>query len=82
MDIDEIKADIKKLIADELHIPLEKIKDEDTFHDIGLDSITATFILDEIENKYEIDIKPMDVWNHPTLGSFSELLHRIINESH
>lgn len=79
IEIQEIKADLKKLIADELHIQPENIKEENTFHDVGLDSISATFILDEIESKYDIDIKPMDVWDHPTLGSFSELLYKLIN---
>ena len=80
MEIHELQAELKELIAGELYISTEKIKNEDTFHDIGLDSITATFILDEIENKYEIDIKPMDVWDHPTIETFSKLLHRLIHE--
>lgn len=78
--IEEIAQSIKEVIAEELAVEISTIKVDQNFHDMGLDSLSSIFMLNELEHKYTIELQPMHIWNHPTIDSFSTLVHSLIDE--
>ena len=77
----EIEQMIKQLVADEQAVDVSTLNSEDNFHHMGLDSISSIFVLNELEHKYDIQLKPMHLWNNPTIGSFASFVHQMIHES-
>lgn len=66
---------IKELISEETGVRVSEIKDSDSFFDLGLDSISAIYLLEVIENHYNITISPIDFWDYPTIKLFSEKIN-------
>jgi acyl carrier protein len=64
----EILNILKQEIASETGLPLSDIGDDDSFHSLGLNSISAVFILDELEKKLGIEMNPMFLWDYPTVS--------------
>jgi acyl carrier protein len=62
---------IKKEIAEETKIPAEKIDVNASFHDLGLDSLSAVLILHNIEKEFGVDLNPIHFWDYPTPALFS-----------
>jgi len=64
---DEIK--IKKIIARQQGIEMDMIKGESyLINDLGMDSLDATELMMEIEEKYRISIKDTDASKMKTVG--------------
>jgi acyl carrier protein len=78
-DKSDIANYLRQLIAKELNIELATIRDESTFHELGLDSVNSLFLLDEIEGKYTIYIDPLSLFDNPSLTEFTVYLHQQIN---
>ena len=72
------QADLIKLfkeeIAQELSITVDEISVHETFLSIGLDSITAIFLLERLEKKLQIELNPIWFWDYPTINSFTQFL--------
>lgn len=58
---------LKTEIARETGIPVSEIADTATFFDLGLNSISAVFILDVLEKKLGIEMNPLFFWDYPTV---------------
>ncbi len=67
----EILIYMKEIISAETNIPVESIKDTNTFFELGLDSINAVYLLELAEQKYKITLSPLDFWDYPTLKGFT-----------
>ena len=52
----EILIYMKEIISAETNIPVESIKDTNTFFELGLDSINAVYLLELAEQKYKITL--------------------------
>jgi acyl carrier protein len=65
---------IKKEIAEETKIPVERIDVNATFHSLGLDSLSAVLILHNIEKEFGIELNPIHFWDYPTPGSFASFI--------
>ena len=65
---------IKKEIGEETKIPVEKIDANASFHDLGLDSLSAVLILHNIEKEFGIDLNPIHFWDYPTPASFTSFI--------
>lgn len=74
--LEEIKTYFKSIIAEELNISISSIKDDDTFFDLGLDSINAVFLLEVVEQHYKITLSPLDFWDYPTIGAFTKKVYQ------
>lgn len=65
------KADVLQLlkaeIAAETGIPPSEIEDASSFADLGLNSISAVFILDVLEKKLGREMNPLFFWDYPTV---------------
>lgn len=74
MSYDEVLNFIKKEIAEETKFPVEKIDVDATFHQLGLDSLSAILILHNIEREFDIELNPIHFWDYPTPASFTGLI--------
>ncbi len=66
-DIDSIVIHFKSIIAEETRITPGEINVDDTFHALGLDSISSVFIMEEVEKEYNVTLSPLCFWDYPTI---------------
>ena len=52
---------VKELLADHLEMDASEITEETTFEDLGVDSLDTVEIMMEMEDEFEIEIKPAEV---------------------
>ncbi|MEQ8926244.1 MAG: acyl carrier protein [Fulvivirga sp.] len=65
---------IKHIISQESGISINEIKESQSFFELGLDSISAIYLLELVENEYQIALTPLDFWDYPTIAEFSNYL--------
>lgn len=70
----EIQVFITKLISDEIKINISDIDPDASFQELGLDSINSMFLLEQIENEYQLSLPPLNFWDYPTIRTFSGLI--------
>ena len=51
---------VKELLAEHLEMDAEEITEETTFEDLGVDSLDAVEIMMEMEDEFDIEIKPAE----------------------
>ena len=65
---------LKQEISRETGLYLEEIADDASFFSLGLNSISAVYILDALERKLKVPMNPMLFWDYPTVSLFAEHL--------
>lgn len=65
---------IQNKVAETLGIKADEINPDDEFMNLGLDSMHAIFLIDEIEKEFKTEINPHLFWEFPTINSFSKKL--------
>ena len=66
---------VEKIIAENLNIEQESIKDESNFvNDLGADSLNIVEVVMGIENEYEIEIPDEDVESLHTVGDLKQYI--------
>jgi acyl carrier protein len=75
VSLPEIKKNVKDIIAEELNLSPESIDELKSFYDLGLDSVNSIFLLAKMEERLDIYIDPLSVYDNPTIRSFSEYLY-------
>jgi len=78
---EEINRLIVEFIANELDINPDEVKPEVTFHNQGLNSVNSLFLLNALEDKYGVSVKPIYLWDYPTVRSFTEFFYTFLHES-
>lgn len=68
---DQVEDFLKKVISEESKIPSDSISRDQSFFELGLDSISSIFLLEQIEIKFNISLKPLDFWDYPNIDTFS-----------
>lgn len=68
----QIIQQLKQEIAKETRIPISEIEDSSTFYALGLDSISAVFLLDKLEKELKIEMNPLFFWDYPTVELLAE----------
>jgi len=63
---------MKRLIAQELKVSINEVDIHAEFFDLGLDSISAMYLIEKLENELKITISPLDFWDYPTVDKLSE----------
>jgi len=63
---------IKQLIAKEIKTNSEEVNVHTKFFELGLDSISAMYMIEELENRLSITISPLDFWDYPTIEKLSD----------
>lgn len=74
---EEILQLLKSEIAAETGIAISEIGDEASFFELGLNSISAVFILDVLEKKLNVEMSPLFFWDYPTLDRFAEYINML-----
>jgi acyl carrier protein len=78
------KADIllllKREIASETGIDVTEISDASSFFELGLNSISAVFILDVLEKKLKVEMNPLFFWDYPTVDLLAGHISTLIKK--
>jgi acyl carrier protein len=74
MNRQEVLTKLKTEIAKETGLTIPEIDDAATFHSLGLNSISAVYILDKLEKELKIEMNPLFFWDYPTVGLFAEYI--------
>ncbi len=53
---DEVTRKVIAVIADTMHVPVEKIQPESTFADLGIDSLDGINIVFALEKEFDIEV--------------------------
>jgi acyl transferase domain-containing protein/acyl carrier protein len=69
--LQEVKAALKTLLANELQMRESDIDEHVQFVDMGLDSISGVTWIRKINEKYQTSIEATKVYSHPTLNQLS-----------
>ncbi len=77
----QVAAFIQVKIAEVLGLQPEEVNLDEEFINLGLDSMHAIFLLDEIEKEFKIEINPHEFWEFPTIQSFSKNLEKRLPKS-
>ena len=72
----QVSSFIHAQIAEILGVNPSEVSPNDEFISMGLDSMHAVFLIDEIEKKFGIEINPHSFWEHPTINSFAANLEK------
>jgi amino acid adenylation domain-containing protein len=70
MPTNEMQSTLVMLIADELGRELDTIGIVDNFFDLGINSIKLLRILEIFNTKYNLNIKPVSMFQYPNVKSF------------
>lgn len=65
---------IQLKVAETLGVKADEINPDDEFMNLGLDSMHAIFLIDEIEKEFKTEINPHQFWEFPTINLFSKKL--------
>jgi len=69
-----IQARVLRVIATTQRIPLEKVKPDSTFEELGIDSMDSINILFDLESEFDIEIKDEDAKKIRTIREMIDIL--------
>ncbi len=69
---------VREVISEGLKIPIEKIDDETSFENFGVDSLMAVLLVKSLEERFEIKLDPSIFMQYPTVKSLSDYLNRSV----
>ncbi|MEP2770572.1 MAG: acyl carrier protein [Fulvivirga sp.] len=72
----EIAYFITSLIAKETGLKENDISADGSFFEYGLDSISAIFLLEQVCERYNIELSPLYFWDYPTIDAFSNQIYK------
>jgi acyl carrier protein len=76
----EILQLLKEEISSETGIPASEIADSASFFELGLNSISAVFILDVLEKKLKVEMNPLFFWDYPTVELLADYITTLIKK--
>jgi acyl carrier protein len=79
----ELIEELRRIYADNLEIPLDKVTVEADFAaDLGVDSLTQDELLVLVFERYDISYKVNDIqpMSYPTIGDLADLIQRLGGE--
>lgn len=74
-----IEAYFIDIVSRETSIATNDIKVDETFHELGLDSINAVFVMEKLEKEFDVSLSPLCFWDYPTIRLLSEYIEAIQN---
>lgn len=75
----DIAQALKTSVSEEMGLPLNEITDDDSFFDLGLDSISSILVMERIEKKLNIRLNPIAFWDYPTIEAFTGHLEEVVS---
>ncbi|MBU8854956.1 SDR family NAD(P)-dependent oxidoreductase [Bacillus sp. FJAT-26377] len=67
----DIKQTLRKVLANTLYIAEDKIDENKSFNELGLDSILALEFAKNITKEFKVDFKTIRIYDYPTIESLS-----------
>lgn len=67
----EITTLLMKIISSETKIPIDEISPAHSFFELGLDSISAVLMMEELEKELGVTLNPMYFWDYPTIEKYA-----------
>ncbi len=67
---------VVELVAKQLYLPAGEIQSEQTFAELGLDSILAVELTADIKTTYGVQLQAADIYEHTTPQAFARLIER------
>jgi acyl carrier protein len=61
-------------LAKVLRMPKDRIKTDEKFNRLGLDSAMIVYVMMELEEKLDIELSPDDFYDYPTVNELSRYL--------
>lgn len=74
-----VMAYLKTSIADYTELSADQITAESQLTEIGLQSVDAVLVCGNVEEKFEIEIDPSEIFEHETVGSFAGAVADIVD---
>ncbi len=74
IEASQLQSKLVEIIARTLNRVPSEINVDSDFPNLGMDSLAAMFVLDELEQTLQMEINPLLFWEHPTIRSFSAAL--------
>jgi len=75
--IEEYFVDI---VSRETLIPTCDIKIDETFHELGLDSIKAVFVMEKLEKEFDVSLSPLCFWDYPSIRTLTKHIQTLTTE--
>lgn len=69
---------MREIISKETKIPLEEIEPSHSFFELGLDSISAIFMMEKLEQYLNVSLNPIHFWDYPTIEKYANY---VVNEA-
>ncbi|MFI9589322.1 acyl carrier protein [Nonomuraea sp. NPDC052265] len=74
-EVDAIGAWLAERIAVYLDCETDEIGTDASLVTLGVDSVYVMGITGEIQDRYDIELDPSTVWDHPTVSELAKYLH-------
>lgn len=79
---EELFKKIAEIIAENNHIPIETIKPESTFEELGMDSLDGITLINDLEKHYNLQVSNVEVVRVKSVQEAIESLEKVFNEQH
>ncbi len=77
----ELTAHIRQIVSACLKLPLRKLKDDESFRDLGFDSLMALRVKTKIESELHINCPIAHLWSFPTIEQLAARLFENFKKS-
>ncbi|MFT4042004.1 MAG: type I polyketide synthase [Gordonia sp. (in: high G+C Gram-positive bacteria)] len=74
----ELRERLRAIVAREIGMPPEALRINQSFPELGLDSMMAMAVLRDARRLVGIDLSATMLWNHPTVEALSDLLTELL----
>ena len=71
---------VMQIIADQLHISADSLREETSFKDIGADSLDLFQIISALEEAYDIELDNDAAENMKTIGDALDYIRRVVEK--
>lgn len=75
----DILTTLREEIAKETGLPASEVDDNASFYALGLDSISAVVVLDELERKTGIPMNPIYFWDYPSIALLAAHINSLMS---
>ena len=76
MELTRIESEVRQFLADRFDIPADKLTNQASIRDLGLDSMMMLEVMLEVEDRLGIKLKDLSMPANPTLGDIVDLVQR------
>ncbi|AXS39710.1 acyl carrier protein [Breoghania sp. L-A4] len=74
----ELLEFLRQQIAQRTKLNIEDISEDSVLMDLGLQSIDAVLLCGDVEDRFQVEMDPADIFDHETLGAFAKsILQRL-----